>query len=360
MQIPVIKINQNQKDLFVTAISARDLMKLTKVDLWLPEKEGTKDQGYQRAAEKYHIAKIATYLQAENALLPNAILLNSRKALGFVENEKDSMAGTINLKPSDVLWNVDGQHRVAGLKQAIEDGHTALEDFFIPVVIANGLLRDEEMLQFFTVNKTQKGVRTDLTERLMVQKAKTDEGRDDLRGSGKYWIVRAVKIADYLNHQPGPWQGRIQVPNTATKTPAKQASVTKSLQPLLKGGFLEDQSDSLACQLMLVYWKAIQDVFPEAFVEPTEYAIQKTAGLFPLHAVANRIFRICQSEKNSFKQSKMADLLRKTAEENDMDSDFWRLNNTEGATLYGSMKGFRILADRILDKLPTADVKVEE
>lgn len=269
------------------------------------------------------------------------------------------MAGTINLKPSDVLWNVDGQHRVAGLKQSIEDGQPGMEDFFIPVVIANGLNRDEEMRQFYTVNKTQKGVRTDLTERLICQQAKTDSGRDDIRASGKYWIVRAVKVSDYLNEQPGPWQGRIQLPNTSSKAPAKQGSVTKSLQPLLKGGFLEDQSDSLACQLMLIYWKAVQDVFPEAFAEPTEYAIQKTAGLFPLHAVANRIFRICQAENKSFKQSKMADLLRKAAEENDMDSDFWRLDNTEGATLYGSMKGFRILADRILDKLPTADVTVE-
>ena len=341
-------------------MSAKDLITLTKVDVWVPEKEGSKDQGYQRAAEKSHIAQIATYIQNKEAMLPNAILLNSRKPLGFVESDKESRAGTINLKPGDVLWNVDGQHRVAGLRKAIEeDGNLGLTDFFVPVVIANGLSKNEEMNQFFTVNKTQKGVRTDLTERLICQKAKTDSGRDDVRANGQYWIIKAVKITDYLNAQPGPWQGRIQVPNTSTKAPAKQASVTKSLQPLLKGGFLEDQSESLACQLMLVYWKAVQDVFPEAFIDPKEYAIQKTAGFFPLHAVANRIFKICHAENKAFKQSKIAELLREATEKAEITTDFWRGDDPKGATLYGGMKGFRLLADRILDELPPPDVAVE-
>ena len=362
MQIPVIKINQNQKDLFITTLTAKDLIKMTKVDLWSQEANGNKDQGYQRAAEKYHIGRIADFLRSKDALLPNAILLNSRKPLGFVESSKDSLAGTINLKPGDVLWNVDGQHRVAGLRKAIEeDGNTQLEDFFIPVVLASGLSKDEEMMQFFTVNKTQKGVRTDLTERLICQKAKTSEGKDDIRSKGQYWIVQAVKIVDYLNTQPGsPWQGRIQIPNTSTKAPAKQASVTKSFQPLLKGGFMEDQGDNVACQLMLIYWKAVQDVFPEAFVDPKKYAIQITAGFFPLHTVANRIFKLCDAaEKNKFTQTRMANLLRAATEEAGISSDFWKRDNPEGATLYGGMKGFRLLADRILDKLPTPDVTVE-
>ncbi len=361
MQIPAIKINQNQKDLFVTSLSARDLLKLAKVDQWSPEKEGSRDQGYQRAPEKSHIGKIASYLQNRDALLPNAILLNSRKPLGFVESSEESLVGTINLRPQDVLWNVDGQHRVAGLRKAIEeDGSTELADFFLPVVIASGLSKDEEMLQFFTVNRTQKGVRTDLTERLLYQRAKTPEGRDEIRGKGQYWIVRAVKIVDYLNNQSdSPWRGRIQLPNTNVKAPAKQASLTKSLQPLLKGGLLENQSDTIACQLMLIYWKAVQEVFPEAFEDPKKYAIQKTAGYFPLHAVANRIFTICQADDNKFKQSTMVDLLRNATKAAEIDIKFWELENPEGATLYGSMKGFRLLADRILDCLPTPNIAIE-
>ncbi len=361
MQIPAIKINQNQRDLYITALSAQDLIKLTKVDLWSPEKDDNKDQGYQRSPEKNHIGKIADYLQNKDAMLPNAVLLNSRKPLGFVESSSDSHAGTINLKPQDVLWNVDGQHRVAGLRKAIEeDGNQELSDFFIPVVIASGLTKDEEMMQFFTVNRTQKGVRTDLTERLLYQRAKSPEGRDDIRAKGLYWKVRAVKLVDYLNNQPdSPWSGRVQLPNTTVKAPAKQASLTKSLQPLLKGGFLENQSDNLAGQLMLIYWKAVQEVFPEAFENPKEYAIQKTAGFFPLHVVANRIFMVCQADENKFKQSNMVNLLRRAAKASEIDSTFWRVDEPEGATLYGSMKGFRLLADRILDNLPTPNIAIE-
>lgn len=360
MQLSAIRITQNQKDLFLTTLSVADLIKLSQVDYWSPEKEGTKDQGYQRNPEQGHINKIADYLQERDILLPTVILLNSRKPLGFVESGKDSLSGTINLKPQDILWNVDGQHRVAGMKKSVEEnGNMKISDFSIPVVIASGLTKEEEMMLFYTINRTQKGVRTDLTERLISARAKTSEGREEVRRKGQDWIVRAVKIVDYLNTEPSsPWQGRIQLPNTKLKAPAKQASLTKSLLPLLKNGILENYSDTVACQLILIYWKAVQEVFPEAFEDPKKYAIQKTPGFFPLHAVANRIFMYCQA-KNRFKQSTMVDLLREAAKKIDIDNDFWRVDNEEGATLYGSMKGFRLLADKFLDHLPTPDIAIE-
>ena len=360
MQIPVVKAVQNGSEFFVTAIPAKDLIKMTQVDVWSSEKSVGKEAGYQRAAESNHVNKIASYLRNTDATLPTAVFLNSRRALGFVESSSNSNFGTINLKPQDILWNVDGQHRVAGLRKAIEeDGITTLLDFDVPVVIASAITRDEEMNHFLTINRTQKGVRVDLTERLYMMKAQTEEGRDDLIGKGQYWIVRAVKIVDVLNTKvDSPWKGRIQMPNTKVKAPAKQGSLTKSMQPLLKGGFLEHQSESLSAQLLLIYWKAVQDVFPAAFDQPEDYAIQKTAGFFPLHAVANRIFQLCQADENKFKQDNMASYLKKAFKGAGIDEDFWRLDNEEGATLYGSMKGFKLLADKILRELPTPKLEI--
>ncbi|MCV5754768.1 hypothetical protein OFN51_38810, partial [Escherichia coli] len=74
----------------------------------------------------------------------------------------------LTLPFDEKLQIVDGQHRIEGLRYAIEEkGVDYLRDFPIPFVIMETPNRVVEMNQFRTINGTAKAVRTDLVNAIL-------------------------------------------------------------------------------------------------------------------------------------------------------------------------------------------------
>ncbi|KKW22429.1 MAG: hypothetical protein UY65_C0025G0003 [Parcubacteria group bacterium GW2011_GWA2_51_12] len=55
------------------------------------------------------------------------------------------------------------------------------------------------------------------------------------------------------------------------------------------------------------------------------------------------------------KKNEMKDLLGQILTEAEAPVDFWRSDNTSGVTMYGSMKGFRLLSEKFIEALNEVD-----
>lgn len=353
VEVAAIRFKQDGITLFTTTLTARDINHLGEIHKWNPALDDTDgDQGYQREVVGAHAKRIARFLLETDhrRVMPTAILLSARERLEFQplqDNGTDSELGI--LKIDTTLYKVDGQHRAEGFRIAAETDPDLLA-FRLPVVILQDIPKLEEVRQFFNVNSTAKRVRTDLADRLMKALGELDEPT-----SG--WRKTALEVVDILQKTPGgPWQGRIKMPNDLTGTGiASQRTWTQSLKPIFDGIMREGSSHDVAGALNS-FWTALRNLMPNAFLEPKDYVIQKSVGVFALHRVAAKVFLTCFQEGNDFSVDKMEKILAQAGAY--VESDYW-LNTKHGGTAptYQGMGGFAALAQEILDVMPDAKPK---
>lgn len=352
-----IPAEQDGTHLYVGVAKAKDLVALTTVDSYDPKLDPTDDnQGYQRPPERSRITKIGRYLidGEGNSLFPTAVLLAARTKL-----EYDKKEGKITVSSKSPLRIVDGQHRLAGLKYAIEEKNAVhLENYNIPFVIIETPDRLVEMTQFRIVNGTAKQVRTDLVNMILTS---TYAGMKRTEIPGKVqWQIVVSNVVDRLAKSPdSPWYGLIALPGEATSRSeggrtVRATSLITSMRPVyvwLKevSGILDEQCRSIDDEIDYVfklvsdYWNAIKAVVPNAFENPSEYVIQKTPGIFSLHLLLRHLLGNMYRGRRKFNKETFVEFLQESPEIKN--ADYWAKEMTKGpsASVYGSMKGFQDL-----------------
>jgi DGQHR domain-containing protein len=363
VELPAMMLEQAGTRLYLTCLTAGDLSNgLTQVDAWSPNNR----TGYQRMPIKARFRKIAHYVMGKEGgrpLLPQAIVLNIREVGVLKFEDSGTGVGRLRIPSGTILWEVDGQHRLGGLRYAVEQ-NPDFRKYTVPVVITEGLNRLEEAVLFFVINTTQKRVPTDLAQRIIEQEMGDEVLKLKLVAEGKDWIPRGTKIVDALLQTPGhPWYGRIGVPGTKLAgVQIKQVSFVTSLKPILVNSVYGSLEPEEVAQLLIRYWQALQEVYPEAFQAPDEYVIQKTVGVFPLHMIAPQVFDIVRSEKVRITKDGLVEVIRaldrSLGERYDSGSAFWHAKEGE-AGKYAGAKGFRIIAEILREHLPqTKKIKV--
>jgi len=365
MKIRSIKFVQNGQIIYSTTIEASKLVAITKIDVWNPEinendPNELERQGYQRSPIKSHYTKVGKYLaNYRDAILPTSILLNSRKNLKFIPDEDSNLiqsngiSGILEIPENTQLYIVDGQHRIWGIKYAIEElGLENIKSFPLPVIILNQGKKEEEIRHFYIVNSTQKKVRTDLAERLLKLLAMKDPRvKKEIQAKGIDWKLIAVNIADKLSRDPDSvWYKRIKPPNSPSMPDAvaSQGSFTQSLKSVLMSDFAQNESEERIINQLKVYWNAIRDLLPEAFEEPKKYVIQKTPGMYALHMVFPYVIYECTKE-GDYSKEKIKEILQ-CDPEHFSEPEFWE-SGGDGAALYNSLGAFRLLSKDIIRNL---------
>jgi DGQHR domain-containing protein len=358
--LEVIRITQSGTTLYLTSMRAGDLVAgMTRVDAWSP----TNKSGYQRMPTEARFNKIARYVMGKDggrAILPQAVVLNFRSGdakLRFTASANHN-AGTLHIGGDQILWEVDGQHRLGGLRRALEENQ-ALADYMIPVVIVEGLSRLDEALLFFVINTTQKKVATDLAQRLLEQQMGDKDLRFQIITSGKDWIPKGVKVVDaMLSTTDHPWHGKIGIPGPKIGGAlTKQVSFVTSLKPILTTPPYTSVPPEDMAQILIRYWQALDEIYPEAFATPDEHVIQKTTGIFPLHSIAPEIFDMVRTRHGKITKEGLIEVLkdldRNLSRDFDAGSTFWHNEDGEAAKYLGQ-KGFRMLTDILREALPAA------
>ncbi len=365
ISIPAIKVQQigpadgNEKGIFVSAMPIKELLDEHefKIDYWDPEKRNSPTQGYQRVPSQSHVTGVAKFAGETHAVFPTAVLLSIRKdGNGYSFDGGKNGVGTLSLKKPP-FWIIDGQHRVLGLRHAVsENQDEKWLERELPVVVLVNFTREEEIALFNTVNSTQKRVDTSLAQQLLYMRSKSDKKfRESLVISGQDWKARAVALVDELNQkESSPWYQRIKYPNEkkGTHRIVGQNSVITSLKPLYVGGYFESTRNvDSTFEITANYWSALKKIFPGSFALPDESVIMKTPGLFTLHTLLRAILQRRGASKENVSTASFESLLKKVFKAAGKDDNFWNADNDTGASMYGSMKGFRLLADQFIAAL---------
>src|SRR5271157_4788800 len=203
-------IHQNKHEAYVVKLKAGDLVDVIEVATCDP----ATPEGYQRPESKKRINDIAAYIE-NGGEIPPAVLLSARRKP--IDHGKGRYGWQVP------FYAVDGQHRLGGLREAIERNHK-LKDFEIACVIKAGLSVEEEAQLFNIVNRTQVKVSSSLFQANKYTLSKTEAGKELLKESpdslqANEWEIRAYKLALLLNHDgtptTNPLKGRIKLQNDA-------------------------------------------------------------------------------------------------------------------------------------------------
>ncbi|MFA5628781.1 MAG: DGQHR domain-containing protein [Dehalococcoidales bacterium] len=348
MRIKVIPFRQEGVQLYSGVVKAGDLVDACEVDVY--REEGGEYKGYQRMPEPARTKKVASYLKNESRpLLPTSILLSYR---GQLEKEGEF----IDIPANSEIYIVDGQHRVYGIKRAIEEfGLDRLLDYELPIVIIENMESEDEANQFRIINETMKKVRTDLARRLLALKYSdgSPEGRRAIRLSGRVWEATSAEIIKILGmDHDSPWKGKIQPPNSRKESGhiVRELSFSTSLKPILNQRPYSTWTPTRLAEKIKYLWIALQELIPEAFETPNEYVIQKTPGVFSFHILAFDILE--ELRVNGISDPSISDIKNiLTNLEEFISPDYWRNDNADGAAMAGSMKGFNLIADDMSEKL---------
>jgi DGQHR domain-containing protein len=297
-----IRIDQNRNHpLYLLSLTAAELTAVADISR-LSRNAGGKLLGYQRGEVRRHIQDIVTYLNSEDILLPNSLIIAFSSQVAFrasrLSEETDELAtvGTLSISvPKDGEarpgWIVDGQQRTAALIQSKR------ADWPVPV---NAFVADEAELQrdqFLRVNNTRPLPRGLITELL-------PEIASPLpRNLASKKLPSA--LCDLLNRDPAsPFHGlirRASFPASSRPTAVvADASVVQMLEESLTipSGCLfayhnittgETDVDSV-WNVLLAYWSATRSTFPDAWGKPpTQSRLMHGTGLRAMGRLMDRM-----------------------------------------------------------------------
>ena len=168
---------------------------------------------YQRLLDKTRVRAIARYLQQDETLLPNGIILAVR----------DEVSVKINGAKLEIVWDpkyqaiplniIDGQHRVEGLRMLMMENSSVYSSFTIPVTILLDLPFFAQAELFATINGEQKKVNRSRIYDLLGYKPVADLELKQQAYWGEMAVQRfchhAVKVLN--SSTKSPWHNRVKM-----------------------------------------------------------------------------------------------------------------------------------------------------
>lgn len=359
--------------LYVTALPIESIINRLQVDVY---DAGQNPEGYQRRPIENRFKEVARYVEEHEGLLPTAILVNFRDDVKFVpddESDKGSITQGVLRIPSDtIFWVVDGQHRVYGLQEAARRlkraNSEAMLSYDVPLVFTVGVKKLDEMRLFHIVNSKAKSVPTDLAAALLL-KAVQQVGKEFVHsGKGDEKAFRkavGTKIAYHLTETPGPWQGKIRLPNelldkkNKQKKPLQVNAIASSLDTALRDPYLRtifepetDEEWPTLRGVVYTYWSALAQLMPDAFADIDNYSVQRTAGAYTFDMILPDVVYRCR-DRGDFSVKTFKEILSSLNEW--VESETWHKDRGDPVTQSTGMSAIRKLADKMRESLPKVD-----
>jgi len=369
LNLHAFRINQMEAEMYVTVMKATELLRYAKIDQWSEDNPW----GYQRPLLERRVSQALNYLYFEDKVFPSSILVNVR---GNVEFTPACVVGGIGeygilrIPASSLpLWIVDGQHRLMAIAVAAKE-NPKYTSYPIAVSLLTLSDRHDEMRMFYVVNSRQKRISTGLAQRHLRQTISKIGVEEVKRYEAKRKVMAAlsVTIVDKLRSDlQSPWYEKVILPHEMKRKSnhiISQTSLADSIG-LLLGKLPPDEFDLKEIegsakrmgQLLINYWSALKEIFPEAFQIPEDYTIQKTIGCYVFHKVFPHVYTLCK-ESNDFSKETMKSFLSEMfnafLESTGLvvDSEFWNRWAGDPLATGTGMKTVNKLANLFIDSLP--------
>lgn len=236
--------------------------------------------GYQRSEVRRHVDDILEYLNSDEVLFPNSIILalnatpRFRRSRGPANDDGLAKAGVLEIPIPDLAnprpaWIVDGQQRALALSRS------ARRDFPVPISAFVAETVSQQRDQFLRINNAKplpRGLVTELLPEVSVPLPRTLAAKQV-----------PSELCGLLNSaEDSPFRGLIRRASTPRGSDAVIAdtSVVEMLRESLSNhsGCLfpyrnlatgETDFESI-WQILTTYWGAVRDAFPEAWGRPPE------------------------------------------------------------------------------------------
>jgi DGQHR domain-containing protein len=288
VEFPCISFQQGEMPLYLFVASAKALWELVDVDRKIENKE----QGYQRTLSAARVAKLAGFIDAGN-VIPNSVLIS------FDEGTSEG-DGTLLRVPrrSDAGWVIDGQHRLAG-------AHEAQHDIQLAVIAFVNLPQQEQIKQFVTINREQKGVPSSLYLELLKH----------LPGSKTETQIAETRSVDLANlmkvDEESPFFTRIVTTTSPAEGQLSTTNFVRKVAPLVrKNGRLNIYPDDTRAAIINNYYLGLANVFPREYKKKGSIFF-KTLGFGALLSTLPLFLDLTLGERRTFKVADVAAVFKR-------------------------------------------------
>lgn len=291
---PFIEVEQGKRSFLLTALPAELVAKISYAAVRRVDNE---EGAVQRILNQNRISGIAEFAKSHSSF-PASIVLNWVGSSLAKRDGKISILG----KPHSAQI-IDGQHRLAGLTEAMKTVAT-LKALMLPVAIYEGLDTKGCAELFLSINTEQRPAPKSLVYDLF------GEVGDELVDQA---AARAKDIAMHLNDNGEPYEGRIKLPNAARQKGGIQLSTAvATFKPLVEEKSLLEQIDISSLEMQKIvfsnFFKAIEVKYGDRW-EERDNAFMYAAGFIgAIDFFQHKMLPYCNLKK-SFKIRLMADSL---------------------------------------------------
>ncbi|HBB27398.1 TPA: hypothetical protein DCZ36_02800 [Candidatus Gracilibacteria bacterium] len=292
IRIPLLKIIQNSIPLYGFILKANYVYEHFDVSRRIEDKE----EGYQRSFSKKKINDIKKYLNENNGIIPNSVLVTLEKDKFVIHDDN-----TIEFQDDPSIGLIiDGQHRVKG---AYEAGNNI--DLFI--IGVEGLTIPDQAKLFIKINSTQKGVPVSLYLDLLNLTEGEIEDFDDEDVPAER---RSIEIATRLNEEAdSPLVGKIRMTGDVGVGISLSELVTKTREYVNpKGGVFQEFGFEEQYNIFKIFFKVVSVVFSDEWDNP-DSLILKTVGFGGLLKALREIFAITIRNNAEFSEESLSKVL---------------------------------------------------
>ncbi len=319
MKFPFIHLQQSSHQFKLTAIPARLLVKISYAAVRRKDEE---EGAVQRILNTSRISGIRQFA-LERGDFPASIVLN------WV-GEQDLQVTGNEVEIPDVDRSaqiIDGQHRVAGLREAIA-ARPELGDLPIPVAIYYKLDTTQSAKIFLSINTEQRPVPKSLVFDLY------GIAGDDLMDPS---AIRAHDIVAHLNEAGQPYEGLIKFPNSPRQRGGIALSTAVSaVKPLieLKGPFDQLGIEELEQQKAVFrnYFGALEDKYDGHWADRDNAFIYASGFTGAIDFLRTKLIDYCRMV-GSFEKRTISDAVQMDVSNRLLQEEVKGLGGTDAANL---------------------------
>jgi DGQHR domain-containing protein len=291
IKAPFFEVAQGKRTFYLTKLPAKVV---TKISYAAVRGRDVEEGAIQRVLNTSRISGIKAFTLAGGDY-PNAIVLNWVSKTNKLKRLTKEISFTDEIDSAQII---DGQHRVAGIRDAIEE-RKAIGELELPVVIYTGLSTKECADIFLAINEEQKPAPRSLVF--------------DLFGLASHELVdpaavRARDIALFLNDdEDSPYKGEIKLPGgKMRKGGIALSTAVVAIKPLVedKGSFdqiglsnLEDQR-----RVILNLFLALQEKYSDQWDDKDNAFLWAAGFAAALQFLHLKLISYC-SGKHSFEKT---------------------------------------------------------
>lgn len=284
LKVEAVHVRQNERSFFLFKMKAGDLLNIA----YFNPREIDRESGIQRPYSASRSRDIAEYIEQEDSVLPNNIIVSLKKEFIKYSN------GELEISPEeDVAFVIDGQHRLRAFQ------YTDKKDFELPVSAFIDLSLAEIAEIFVKINYYQKPVNKSLVF--------------DLLGISEEIFpefVEAHKLTKILNETIGsPWFDSIKMLGIGKGIITQASFITALESNGILNSLLKDFTPDEKVKILSNYFSAIKRLFPDKWGQRGSI-IAKTLGFNAFVRLLPKVFTTVVKEKKSFKVDDIVETLK--------------------------------------------------